>query len=704
MGQASPSSTLGKALIVLGVVAGVATMALASLAWIGVKRYRQLRADQENIDSRLTPESDYDATTDVVDEDYRFRLRWPGPGTRMMRADDARKLSSDAVAAAFDEGGCYGVVIVESVPGAQLDPMADLIIKSMAVQERSDEVRSRGTVAGKEAVRYGLTGLVGGGKIRYEGAVFVHQDHVYQLVTWRPAAAVRDCATWLTSSFTLLEGTVKGRAMAATPDQQGIGWRVRAGAWSDAPYRLALDPPDGFRVVVGEDLAAMNKRALVGMSSRAPQAHMLVFVDPASPTDKSRSDALLREFAATVDTTVTDEAIPLTVGGEPVAVHPLASNKDTAFEFVGGLLVRNGWRIEVIGWYGALDRDRARPKVLAAFQGIRFLGDEDAESLGRELLAGPDPQVLITEQAVVRGGVYRDFGYGLTLAKPKGFWEMSFEWTPLATAHARVTALGHGTRITAFLEVEDQELSDTSVSQRELVARLVEGSAASMKPRPRDVAPMIPRGLRASYDIQTADGVWRYDVTSGSRDGRAAHVVVFGRREDMAAADEAVTVLSNSLAFGVAGLDPVRWEGNRLTDLRLGFEMSAPDASWVSTPLPTSYGMKEVVDARMWTKGDEAISVVAVHAGADQDGEHFIVGLMEQEVARRIGKGNPGIPQRGETTLCGRQARQLTWVGPTKVDVVFTTRSGTTYAILFARRVMGGTELEVVKRGLRLLD
>lgn len=704
MEQRTPLSAAKKILIAFAALTVLVAVIVSTLAWFGVKRYIALRAEHDAADSRLTADSDYDATSDVVDEDYRFRLRWPGPGTKLMRSKDAQKLSSDAVAAAFDDTGCYGVVITENVPGAELEPMADLIVRSMGVEQRADELRKAGTVAGKDAILYGLTGVVGGGKVRYEGAVFVHQDYVYQLVTWRPAATTRDCYAWFSSSFTLLDGPVTGRPMGATPDQQGVGWRIRGGSWRNAAYGLAIDPPPGFRVVVGEDLASMNKRALVGMSSGSPQAHVLVFVSPAQPKDDKRLDALLREFAETIDTEVTTETMPVSIDGRRVGLHRLQSRREPTFEFAGAVLIEGARRIELLGWYSANDREKARPRMLEALGAVRFLKETEAASLGEELRAAPDSQVLIRESAIVRGGVYRDFQFGVTITKPPGFWELSFDWTPLAGAAARITALEHGGGLVAFLEAESRDLDDPEAAQAELMVRLVAADRRSLTPQVREVSPMIPRGYRAAYDIRTLDGMWRYDVTTGSRDGRAVHVVTFGRKEEMLDSDEQVSALSSSLQFGVPGLDPVRLEGNTIRDFRLGFEMTAPGLEWVSSPLPTAYGMKEIVDAHMWTKRAEAISVVAVHAGGDADSERFIVGLMEQEVARRLGQGNPGIPRRAETTLAGRPARQLTWVGPTKVDLVLTSRFGTTYGVLLAQPLMGGTPLEVVKAGLKLLD
>ncbi len=704
MNQRKTSSALWILLGLLAVGLLLTTATVGALAYYGVKRYLALRAERAAVDSRLTADSDYDATSDVVDEDYRFRIRWPGPGTRMMRAKDARRLSRDALAAAFDETGCYGVVIAEDVPGGELEPMADLIIKNMGVQDRTDERRARGSVAGQDAVLYGLTGAVGGGKVHYEGAVFVHQDYVYQLVTWRPAASSRDCYAWFSSAFSLLEGPVTGRAIVATPDQDGVGWRLRGGQWRNAPYRLGVDPPKGFRVVVGDDLASMNKRALVGMSSASPQAHLLVFLSPSSPSDKGRLDALLREFAASVDTQVSDESIPVTIGASKVVLKRLDSAKQPAFEFVGGELLRDDSRVELIGWYGANDRAKGRARLLSGFGGIRLLDAAEADALGKELLQQPDPQVLIQDSSVVRGGVFRDFEFGVTLTKPAGFWEMSHDWLPSPSAKPRVTAVEHGRKLTAFVEAQRGDVDDADAAQKELLVRLVGGTPATKQAQPREVSPMLPKGHRAAYDIHATDGVWQYDITTASRDGRTVHLVTFGRKEDMTAAVRDVAALSSGLELGVAGLDPVRLEGNRLRDLRLGFEMSPPDAAWVSSPLPTAYGMKEIVDAQMWTKGAEAISVVAVHSGGDTDSEQFIVALMEQEVARRLGQGTPGVPRRSETTLAGHPARQLTWVGPTKVNLVLTNRMGTTYGVLLAQPLVGGTDLEKVKSGLKLLE
>src|SRR4051812_1269489 len=92
--------------------------------------------------TKVTVESKDDATEPLVDDNYRFKITWPGKGWKLMRAHDASKMLNDAIAGATYEESLFGGVIVEATPGLKLDAYVDLLVDN-AIQLTNKQVAKR---------------------------------------------------------------------------------------------------------------------------------------------------------------------------------------------------------------------------------------------------------------------------------------------------------------------------------------------------------------------------------------------------------------------------------------------------------------------------------------------------------------------------------------------------------------------------------
>src|SRR5262249_31380813 len=160
----------------------------------------------------------------------RFSLKAPSDERRLIPRAEIRGITPDAVAGAEQmKTGIYGAIIVEQIPGVKLDAAAAQIRSTLKLSDQKQTPLETTTVVGKEARRWMTTGSLNGLTFRFQHTLFVHQDHLYQLVAWGALTVTADDGSSFrpfVDAFTLLDGDVKLPASAPTADASGVGWRV----------------------------------------------------------------------------------------------------------------------------------------------------------------------------------------------------------------------------------------------------------------------------------------------------------------------------------------------------------------------------------------------------------------------------------------------------------------------------------------------
>lgn len=214
---------------------------------------------------KLTVDSTADATAPIVDDNYKFRLGWPGEGWKLMGPGEAAAISPDACAGAMRPGVVALTVIVESLPGASIDAYTELVLGNAGstVAELNVESREQITFAGQQAVRLVWTGKTNGVSQRWINTVFVRDGHGYQLVGWGPMSSFDgEQLAPILAEFSLLEGKVTGPPVVALADRDGPGWRLAGGVFASAVSGIRIAPSSGWRVSKPASVAAAspNKR------------------------------------------------------------------------------------------------------------------------------------------------------------------------------------------------------------------------------------------------------------------------------------------------------------------------------------------------------------------------------------------------------------------------------------------------------------
>ena len=145
-----------------------AGLCLAMLLTIGCRD----RVDPAAEARKVTPTSTDDATAPLVDEDFRFRLAWPGEGWKVLHERDARRLNGDAVAGLLHKQ-VMTIVIVESLPGLEREAFTQLVIDNLAFTDKQSSVEVR-TVDGHDESRILVTGTQDGRVTTVRGRLSRH--------------------------------------------------------------------------------------------------------------------------------------------------------------------------------------------------------------------------------------------------------------------------------------------------------------------------------------------------------------------------------------------------------------------------------------------------------------------------------------------------------------------------------------------------
>lgn len=694
------------AVVVGGALLLVAVLAVAGAASFVVSRQRAMRKEMSALQTELTPGSAGDATQDITDEDYRFRLRWPGQGWRMLRGADAASLNPDAEAGMIHDDGCGGMVDVESMPGADLAPLAEALMSRLDLEDETLVSKEALRFKGEPAMRYVMVGKTGGTELRHDYTLFIHDDHLYKLYAWSyPNQAGYDNIEAIRSAFTLLEGEVRGRASASTTtDEDGLGWRISKGTFESPLYHIAVVAPEGFRVIAGEELHRLDSSAVVGLVSQTPSVRILMTPSRARGVNqKQYADWMVKLAVDAGKSEPAEVTSTWKVGDRDVVFQELRSkdqpplDQQVAAYFEGDVCFR------VQALYPAATREQALKVLPAALAAIRPLPAERASKLAAELAAGPDPESSLGDDYVLRSGVYSDFKHALRWRKPRGAWTVAAgERARAENPSARVFFQELDVGVAGMLVVVPSHGASAVESRRDLVAKLTQQEPSEVKLVGQAIPDDPPGIIRAGVDITDGVNPWRYEVMSVERPDDHVHIVIWALRKNLETSPDIVALAAKELKVSDAPIPKTTRSGGGYRDDWFGFAFT-PGSGWTMEPaaaLPNN--LATVVT---WMSSNKQRSAVVMAMYLDMQSEAWGLGWVEQNIARRMSETARRVPERKDTIFAGRPARHLAWRGGLKqVDAFIISRSDTFYALILEGPAYGDTQTAQLKAAFSLVD
>jgi hypothetical protein len=628
---------------------------------------KDAKQEQEDNSRRLTADSPHDATEPIVDEDWRFELRWPGEGWKLMREQDASQITPGAIAGAVHRDSPNVAVIIEEMPGVSLDTAAEIMRSALPGENIEFDATERVTVAGKEAVRFSASTTLDEARIRYVNIGFLHDDHLFQLQSWGlehryPPERLQA----VVDAFRLLDGEVTGRASPVKRiDTAGVGWIVEAGAYRSAISGVAIDPPAGWHVAVGEELEQMAPDAELGLVHERPDLYVVVTTEAAPKRRRDSFEAQLREqFVQGAEVGGEPEIIERTVGGTPVKVHRYRSD---VLAFEHGVQFRGARALQVSAWYFAGFQQRAEKPLADVFAALSVMEPAVRNALRSELIDRPSPQFASGIGWSVRGSVFRDFGHALTWTAPRGsFWVLEGGEAARSMDARAVLSIEEPERSTfGMIVATDLESADAEQWHTQ-VEEIVEWPTSER-------SEVLLSGARtgrmstATGELASTPVDWLFVTTVEGATGIA--LVLWGQAP---LREGAPTVVAQAIAgLEVHARLPEVTQGEEYVDHRLGFSFAPPPGFTITdkTAEPTR-AMGRMLDM---TSGRSGATFECVWAAIPGDAT-WMEALLEQSLRDRFSEVlSSGAPERTQVQVAGRTANKLTWTkGLDRVDgVVF---------------------------------
>jgi hypothetical protein len=677
----------------------ILTILLAFVSGLGCTTNK---AEQEADAKRVTVDSKHDATKDVVDEDYRFRLRWPGEGWKLMNEDEVRHLQPDSVAGVVSsDSALFCVVIAEPLPGSDLASYSDLIVDQLAVTDKKVHSHDDIEFAGRPARRFVADGTIDGMLMRFIGTLFLNQDFAYQIMCWssNPKISVNDLEPAL-DAFEILPGEVKGRrSTVTTRDTSGPGWRVKDGRFESALTGIGVQPTEGWRVVVGAELTTMSEDAEVGLSHRQPDIYAVVITES---TPKEGAEQLLQTVRQQLldDTPAVGEirSVQLDFWGKPRTFTQFQSNMP--FEFNHIAFNERGMTVQVLGWYATGTREAALVELQKGLSSVTLASEEERKRLEEELLAVPDQQNAVGPTYSLRRGVYRDFGNGVVWRRPRGFWRIiTGDEARSRNADAALWLEEPRLGLYGVVIVEDVIAQSPAEYHDAVIANMRAAGNMDLRPSPGMTIGGLPaQGTEGPSQI---DGLLlHHRAATQVRGNKALQVMFWGTREDMEKGRATTEAVTTGFQFK-PGLQPVEKRPGRYVDHRMGFSLKPPAGLDFKDHTPGN--LQSVGTVVAWEGKSRAVVVMALCGLAEGQDEQWFSAFVEQIAKEQFGKLMRDAPERTKTTVQGIEASHLTYTNLLeRADLITFTRDRTLYSLITVGK--GKDTLEQTLPTFKLVD
>lgn len=607
------------------------------------------REDPGATGTKVTAESDYDATTPIDDESFRFRLALPGPGWKLLRKADIRRMLPDAVAGAVSPEGLFGGVIVEKLPGITLDQAVALV--GAALPQAIVELDEATTVGDLPARRTCFTAMIEGTNFRYVRVLFLREGHLYQLLAWGQAAdtPVAKLDPFI-AAFSLTEGEIRGPVDDRPPVEQadGVTWQIRDGRFQSVVSGLALAPPGSWRYLVGQELAQVNAEAELAMAHTDSSFYFAVISERYEDADPAGLVATIRASLAQ-NVGPAEAEITRTVAGH--AVPFMRHRTPSSLEFLVGVLASDGAVTQVMTWYPEVTREPAVAAFEELLRGMTKLSAPERDSLREQLLARKGVVRKAAPQSAFMGDEFRDFAHLVTWTKPRGLYEVHVgdeARTELPSAVLQLRAPVEG--VYAHVEVVE------GASDR--VDELHEGIAGPLADRRDERSDIEGVAVRRSFGTaRLGDVAFRYGVQSAAHQGHAVVMTAWG---PAAAATVPASIEAVLRGLGLpAKLPEITTEGGRFIDHHYGLSVQEP-AGWARRDAtPGGVGQGRFVQ---WTQGRGELGLLTVVSQGFSADEEWMAAFTEQTLRDLVASEAPrGKPESSDSTLDGRRSRRLVY-------------------------------------------
>ena len=606
------------------------------------------KKDAEADGTKVTTESTYSAKDAIVHEGLRFELALPGPSWKTLRAEDIQQLVPDAVAGATSGKGAWGVVIAERLPGATLKDAEAMIEENLvtAVVESREELEFVGLPARKAEFTMSVEGL----KSRYVRICFLREGFLYQLLAWGPDVRTdRQTLQPFFDAFSLTPGEITGNVDNKPPVEhaRGITWRVEDGVFESAVSGLRGRAPEGWRLVVGDELRLSDSEAEVMLTHEKSGAFIAVIAERSLSSAPGSLVAQLRQtHVENLGPGTPQEDRTLDGHTYPVLRHPMG-----ALSYDIGVLEHDGAVLQLMSWFPTSLESEAAAAIAEGFAAFSVMPEKARAALASELSTAVTASELrrLTKDARYIDGEYRHFGHGLGWKAPEGLFDVR-----IGDANVQMSDA-------ALLVVE------APLESAFMMLELVEGGAADVS----GTHDAIAGDYRDRKDSQQTLGSISAQVSTGSYDANlpfvarvvsfplgadGVHVTAWGTPHPGQA--ETLTRLTDGIV--VSHFEKTRSQAGRFYDHQFGFSVTEPDGVRSDDPHNPDFAKLGIAHFVQWKSGRRSFSITSLPTAGTAIDDTWLTRFAEQEMRDRMAKqGNLGKPESSAFQLDGAMARRI---------------------------------------------
>lgn len=561
----------------------------------------------------------------IVDKDYLFELTGPDARWRVFDHAAADKGWADVNAAMLNPEGIVQLH-VNRVGDITLDQAAILVSSWRSKKAATSDAI---TWLGRDAV-----------ELRFDYTdssvferLFLRDGYIYSYTlipfigSSTPDEAERT-VQW--NALTLIDGHVVPSVFDPSPrDSRGPTWRIENGRWESAIAELAVQPPRGWRLIVGRELRRRHLTSDLMLTNDGIGCSIEVALDTTFERDPSWKTAL-----------------HTTVAGQEHDLYEVPSNgssRQWKMQIDGG-----GIDVEVDVWAPAADGDVRLDEVKQGLAAIARITAAERATVEADLIAAPYHSTFMGKNWVDRNGTYVDYVTGLMWAHPpEGLWTIT---TGPGAEDIVVGAAVAASDVRAGLSFS--LAADPAIATTQPPAKWLKANGAV------NIKPIDLSGIHANLRT-AAEGRWKGGAASWTHQvgafvddaGAAVRVNIWGQRAALTAGQvELAKAIGGTVVVNAV---PTHDDRGWYEDRRLGYAVALP--GW-------THDRKESGDTstdQTWSRGAAMIGVLAELRGGIDD--PVTIARARNLASEGVAAGYDYPVHRMDTTIGGEPATRLTW-------------------------------------------
>ena len=624
-----------------------------------------------------------------------FTMEPPAKGWRRLELNELREVYPEAEVGLSGPQGVNSVLCVRRDPRLDLAACVDELLAEQLLEQARTTFREPTRVEGRPAAHALVSGRRDGTWWRYHATAFREGEDLYLVLSWgRSDEVPADGSTFLEATLGLrrMEGVGFDELSLAgsASDAEGPGWLVRGGVYRDAALGFALAPRGAWRVATRAELEELGEHVHAGLVDELHGA-VLGFVAERVPgvnqgdyAEDCRRRAVERGHAA--------GSRRERILGREVEVRRFALPSPTGFadgtvRGVFAVLFEGDRCFQVLGRYPSSVEQAMGRSLPQGLAGLRLLSESERAGLEAELARDPPTVECVGPGWSLRDGVYTDYLRGLRWRLPPGFWEV--EAGALGGEAPTLEMYERDLGVRGWIRVDEGASYAGPEGHRRAIEELTESRLRLVPERALPVRLGPLAGLASSCDVRRGNTTLRALLASAGDEGHSLRLCLTGPIETMEHHAAQVAAALEALEVSAAPLPPTEMSEGRYRDVRLGFELDAPNAQWrFSERKVERFGPRaaaaEGVLVAFEDGGGRGVYTAAVwtEVGPGDPAEQAWATWIPTALQSAVGLPS-GAPERDEAgSLGGVACRVLTWTdGPRTLVLALARRSRTAFVV-----------------------